>query len=194
VSEPRAFLELGFRHITTLSALDHLLFLLVLVAPYRPRDWRRLVAVASAFTLGHSVTLALVVTDALRLPTALVEFLIPLTIIGAALDNLRQGAETRRGWLGPLLAAGFDLIHGAGFASFLREMFTGSVALPLFAFNLGIELGQLAVVTALLLLLSGLDRGLRLARPGTGPRSRVLLASAGAALWALAIAVQRTPW
>ena len=62
------FLEVGVRHILNLQALDHLLFLLVLVAPYRLRDWRRLVAVASAFTLGHSLTLALVVTGTLAVP------------------------------------------------------------------------------------------------------------------------------
>src|SRR6185295_19196054 len=110
------------------------------------RDWRHLLGVATAFTLGHSITLALLVTGVLRLPTALVEFLIPVTILCAGLENLRRVAQRPAGWTRPLLAALFGLIHGAGFANFLREMFGGAVGVPLLAFNVGIELGQLAVL------------------------------------------------
>ncbi|HEX9895061.1 MAG TPA: HupE/UreJ family protein, partial [Gemmatimonadales bacterium] len=78
------YVGLGFRHIADFAAMDHLLFLVALVAPYRVRDWRHLLLVASAFTVGHSLTLALAVTDVVRLPTALIEFLIPVTIILAA--------------------------------------------------------------------------------------------------------------
>jgi hypothetical protein len=194
MSELGVFLRLGFYHITTPSALDHLLFLLVLVAPYRFRDWRHLLGVASAFTIGHSLTLALVVTDAVRLPTALVEFLIPVTIVCAGLANLGRGRRPPGGWTGPLLAGAFGLIHGAGFASFLREMFTGPVALPLFAFNLGIELGQVTVLGAALLLLAGVDAAVRVRAPAAGLWPRAALTSLGAAGWAAVLAVQRVPW
>jgi hypothetical protein len=194
MNELASFLGLGFHHITTPSALDHLLFLLVLVAPFRLRDWRRLVALASAFTVGHSITLALVATALVRLPTALVEFLIPLTIVAAGLHNLRR-APTRPGrWAGPLLAGAFGLIHGAGFANFLQQMFTGSVALPLLAFNLGIELGQLTVVAAALLLLSGIDQIPRFSGVAAGPWPRGALASVAAAACAALMAAQRLPW
>lgn len=194
MSDFSAFLRLGFHHITEWSALDHLLFLVALVAPYRPRDWRHLLGVASAFTLGHSATLVLVVTDTVRLPTALVEFLIPVTIVWAGLENLRHPGRQPSGWVRPALAAGFGLIHGAGFATFLREMFTGSVALPLFAFNAGIELGQVTVLVLSLTLLAGVDRLVQALGPAGGIRLRAVATSLVATAWALVIAVQRTPW
>lgn len=189
-----AFLALGFRHILSPSALDHLLFLLVLAAPYRFRDWRHLLGVASAFTVGHSVTLAMVASDTLRLPTALIEFLIPVTIVCAGLANLRQGGKQPAGWTGPLMAGGFGLIHGAGFANFLREMFSESILLPLFSFNAGIELGQLTVLATSLLLLGGIDRLIRIPLPRAGRLPRTALASLGAAGWAALLAIQRAPW
>ena len=81
MSELLTFIHLGFRHITDLEAMDHILFLVALAAIYRGRDWRDSLWVVSAFTVGHSITLALAVTGAVRLPTALIEFLIPLTIV-----------------------------------------------------------------------------------------------------------------
>ncbi|HEV8358115.1 MAG TPA: HupE/UreJ family protein [Gemmatimonadales bacterium] len=194
MSDFAAFLALGFRHITAPSALDHLLFLVALVAPYRLRDWRHLLGVASAFTVGHSITLALVVTGAAHLPTALIEFLIPVTIVCAGLENLRNPGRRPEGWVRPVLAAGFGLIHGAGFANFLREMFTGGVAVPLVAFNLGIELGQMAILGGALLLLTGVDRAVALRLPAGGLRVRAVAASLVAAGWAAALAAQRAPW
>src|SRR5436309_12866164 len=88
MSELQAFLTLGFRHITDLAAMDHILFLLALAAIYRARDWRMSLWVISAFTIGHSATLALAVTGAVVLPTALMEFLIPLTIVATCLAFL----------------------------------------------------------------------------------------------------------
>lgn len=181
------YVQLGFRHIADLAAVDHLLFLVALVAPYRVRDWRHLLWVASAFTLGHSITLALVVTGAVRLPTAVIEFLIPVTIVCAGFHAIRQAGRLATGWPGPLLAAGFGLIHGAGFANFLDQMATGPIAAPLLAFNTGIELGQLLILAAVLGVLSGLDRLM--------PRkTRVLATSLTAVTWAAVMAAQRTPW
>ncbi|HEV8598727.1 MAG TPA: HupE/UreJ family protein [Gemmatimonadales bacterium] len=189
-----AFLLLGLQHILSPGALDHLLFLLVLAAPYRFRDWRHLLGVASAFTVGHSVTLAMVASNSVRLPTALIEFLIPLTIVCAGVANLRQGGKRPAGWTAPLMAGGFGLIHGAGFANFLHEMFTGSVLLPLLSFNVGIELGQLTILTASLVLLAGIDRLVRIPLPLAGRSPRTALLSLGAAGWAALLAMQRTPW
>lgn len=194
MSEFIVFIRLGFHHITDTSGLDHLLFLVALVATYRWRDWRHLIGVASAFTLGHSITLALAVTDLVRLPTPIIEFLIPVTIVGAGLANLRHTGHRPSGWLRPVLAASFGLIHGAGFANFLRDMFTGPGAAPLVAFNVGIEVGQIAILTIALAVLSGLDRVMVRWMPRRAFGHRVVATSLIAVVWAATMAVERVPW
>ena len=188
------FLGLGFHHITAPTALDHLLFLVALVAPYRPRDWRHLLAVASALTVGHSITLALVVTGTARLPTTLIEFLIPVTIVMAGLENLRRPGFRPKGWIRPALAGGFGLVHGAGFANFLRDMFTGPIGVPLLAFNIGIELGQVAILTAALIALTAVDRLAARGAHRSGLRVRAIAASLVVSVWAAVMAAGRTPW
>ena len=88
MSELLTFVHLGFRHIANPEALDHILFLLALAAIYRGSDWRDSLWVITAFTIGHSITLALAVTGAVRLPTPLIEFLIPLTIVATGIENI----------------------------------------------------------------------------------------------------------
>jgi HupE / UreJ protein len=199
VNELAAFVTLGFRHIVDLEALDHILFLLALAAIYRVRDWRDALWVVSAFTVGHSVTLALAVTGALVLSTGLVEFLIPLTIVATCIENLVV-RERRRLWGGgyrPVLAAVFGLVHGAGFASYLRSLFVDRIALPLFGFNVGIELGQLVVLVLAAVALAALDRLLALTATRRGPsvlRWRVVAVSAAVALIAARWAVERNPF
>jgi hypothetical protein len=198
MSELLAFMHLGFRHITDPEALDHILFLLALAALYRGRDWRALLWVVTAFTVGHSVTLALAVTSALRLPTPWIEFLIPLTIVITGLANMlaagRPPGTGRR--YRPVFAGMFGLVHGAGFANYLHSLFAGSIAVPLLGFNLGIELGQLVVLALAGLGLAGLDRALRFlgrARPAA-VRFRVLAVSAVVVIVAAEMAVARAPW
>ena len=190
MSELLAFVRLGFGHITDPGALDHILFLLALAAIYHGREWRASVRVVSAFTVGHSITLALAVTGAVTLPTPLIEFLIPVTIVATAVENLlvrdRARAPVARRYR-PVFAGGFGLVHGAGFANYLRELFTGSIALPLFGFNLGIELGQLTILGGAALTLALLDRGL-------GHRRRVVAVSATVLVLAARMAVERAPW
>ena len=146
MSDFLAFAQLGFRHIVSLDALDHLLFLLALAAVYHLRDWRSLVWAVSAFTVGHSVTLALAVTELMVLPSDVIEMLIPATIVATALANLvtirAPRAERSTVWR-VVLVGFFGLIHGAGFANYLRELFMESIAVPLLGFNVGIEIGQL---------------------------------------------------
>jgi len=134
------------------------------------------------------------VTGVAHLPTAVIEFLIPVTIICAGLENLRGAGRRPAGWVRPALAAGFGLIHGAGFANFLREMFTGAVAVPLFAFNVGIELGQIVILSLALALLTGVDRAVAVRLPAGALRLRAIAASLVAAVWAAAMAAQRAPW
>lgn len=182
MSEFLAFVGLGFRHIVAAGALDHILFLCALAAIYRARDWRDALWVITAFTVGHSITLALAVSGALPLSQAWVEFLIPVTIVATCVENLSLKSRYR-----PVFAGVFGLVHGAGFANYLNALFMDHVAVPLFGFNVGIELGQLVVLAAAGAALLGLDRLMSL-------RVRVVAVSAVVALVALRWAVERRPF
>jgi HupE / UreJ protein len=190
MSDLLSFLQLGFRHIADPAAVDHMLFLLALAAIYRGRDWRSAAWVVTAFTVGHSVTLALAVTGTLHLPTPLIEFLIPVTIVATGIENLLIRDRASAPWGGhyrPMFAGVFGLVHGAGFANYLRDFFTGSIAVPLLGFNLGIELGQLLILGTAGLALTAADLAL-------GHRVRVVAVSATVVILAAAMAVQRGPW
>ncbi|RZK58952.1 MAG: HupE/UreJ family protein [Hymenobacter sp.] len=181
------YLQLGFWHIWSWQATDHLTFLLALCAPYALADWRRLVALVTSFTVGHSLTLALATLGLVEINRAVIEALIPGTIIVTALLDMglagRPMARPARRpppvvWTLPnALALGFGLIHGLGFANVLRAL--GEKTQPvvkLLSFNLGVELGQLLVVSFILLLGFVVLRGFGAAR-----RDWVLVTS-GAAL------------
>ena len=190
------FIGVGFHHIVSPDALDHLLFLAALAACYRFRDWRHGLTVVSAFTIGHSITLALATLDVIRFPSRIVEFLIPITIVLAGMENLLDRGSRPRGALRPLLAGLFGLVHGAGFASTLRELFDGSVVVPLLSFNIGIELGQALVLTTLVTTLTLADRALSVPAGDAlhAVRWRTRLTSIAVASVALVMAVQRAPW
>lgn len=163
-SEFWAFLQIGFRHIVALDAADHVLFLFALAAIYRRRDWRGALWVISAFTVGHSVTLALAVTGLMVLPTNIIEFLIPITIVATGIENLilrERAASGAKGKHRPIFAGIFGLVHGAGFAGYLKSLFIERIAVPLLAFNIGIELGQLVVLAMAAALFWMIDRALR---------------------------------
>lgn len=150
---------MGFSHIYNLAALDHILFLVALCALFSLSEWKRLLVLITAFTIGHSITLALVSLDLIRINLKLVEFLIPITIMIAALFNFytlnkkREGPTTRR-FVPYLMAMVFGWIHGMGFSNYLRStLFPGeSLITQLLAFNLGIELGQILIVGKILAL------------------------------------------
>ena len=158
MSDLLAFIRLGFGHIVSIDALDHLLFLLALAVVYRLTDWRSLVWAVSAFTVGHSITLALAVTGVLVLPTRIIEALIPATIAITALGNLASLRWGGRAAPRVALVGAFGLIHGAGFANYLRSLFLDSIAVPLVGFNVGVELGQLLVVGLIWVTMTELDR------------------------------------
>jgi hypothetical protein len=189
MSELAAYVRLGVGHILTPGAIDHLLFLLVLAAAYRLADWREALWVVTAFTVGHSVSLALAATGTLALPVRTIEFLIPLTIVAAAIQNL-AGAGRRLSFTDahrPVLAAVFGLVHGAGFATYLRGLLLDAIAVPLLGFNLGIEIAQILVLGAAALSLALVDR--------MAPhRLRVIAVSAAVLILAVRMAVERSPW
>lgn len=201
MSELQTFIALGFRHIADLEAVDHILFLLALAAIYRIRDWRDSLWVVSAFTVGHSVTLALAVTGALTIPTALIEFLIPVTIVVTCVENLLVRDRARAPWRGryrPVFAGVFGLVHGAGFANYLKGLFVAPIAVPLFGFNVGIELGQLVVLGIAAAALAAADRLIGLVdlpKAVTTPlRLRVVAVSSIVAVVAARWALERSPW
>ena len=149
------YLKLGWEHIISLDALDHQLFVLVLVAVYTYYDWRKILVLVTAFTIGHSITLALSVLDIVRVPADWVEFLIPLTILITAADNIfMRNKQTSLMRLNYYLALVFGLIHGMGFANTARLMMAQeqNIFTPLLGFNIGLELGQVVVVLIILLL------------------------------------------
>jgi hypothetical protein len=182
----QTYLQLGFFHIFNLQAYDHLVFLLALCAPYVAADWRRVVALVTSFTLGHSVTLALATLDFVHYSPKLIEVLIPVTILLTCVLNLgragqREAEQNRRPLVLALpngLAALFGLIHGLGFSSYLRELLgrQSRPVLELLAFNVGVELGQLLIVAIILLLGLVVLRALGAAR-----RDWVLVVSGAAA-------------
>ncbi len=150
------YFQLGLTHILDIRGYDHILFVVALCAMYLLRDWRKILLLVTAFTLGHSITLALATLRLVRLDPELVEFLIPVTIFITAVSNIvrKRGAALPR--VAPLnyaLALVFGLIHGLGFSNYLRSLLSKSQSLvgPLLSFNLGLELGQLVIVLIFLL-------------------------------------------
>lgn len=149
------YLNLGWEHIISLDALDHQLFVLVLVAVFAVKDWKNIFWIITAFTIGHSITLALSVFDIVRVPAKWVEFLIPLTIVITALDNiLMRNRQNNLMKMNFYLALFFGLIHGMGFANTARMMIANEqhIFVPLLGFNIGLELGQIAVVAGILII------------------------------------------
>ena len=200
MSDFLAFFQIGFHHIVAWDAADHILFLLVLAAIYRGRDWRAALAVISAFTIGHSITLVLAVTDVLVLPTKLVEFLIPLTIVATGIENLLMRDRAARGTGArhrPIFAGLFGLVHGAGFAGYLKSLFVEHIAMPLLGFNVGIEAGQIVVLVAAAAVFLSVDSLLRaLPRRSGWPDAfqlRLITVSAAITIVASGWAVERFP-
>lgn len=148
------YFRLGWQHIISWDAADHLLFIAALSAIYLVKDWKKVLILVTAFTIGHSLTLALSVYDIIRINSKLVEFLIPVTILVTALINifLKKNAASP-GKYNYFLALFFGLIHGLGFANTIRFMLAKSqgIAIPLTGFNIGLEAGQILVVSIILL-------------------------------------------
>ena len=145
----------GWNHIISRDALDHQLFIAALSAIYLLKDWRQVLILVTAFTIGHSLTLALSVLDIIRFSSRWVEFLIPCTIVITALSNLFQRQFTPKTIrINYFLALGFGLIHGMGFANAIRFAMAKDQSLgwSLFGFNLGLEAGQIIIVLLILCL------------------------------------------
>ena len=156
------YINLGFQHISDLAGYDHILFLLALCAVYSIDQWRRLFILVTAFTVGHSITLALSSFGWVVIPSHIIEFLIPVTILITAIRNVAvptsdQLTDDQTNMIGHyLVALCFGFIHGMGFSNYFRALMmdSSSITIPLLGFNLGIEIGQLLVVSIVVIVAS----------------------------------------
>lgn len=155
MSEFVLYFQLGLDHILDTNGYDHILFVLALCTVYQLRDWRKVLILVTAFTIGHSVTLALSTFNLVQFNSELIEFLIPVTILITATANLfkkQYSLNTRKIQINYLFALLFGLIHGLGFSNYLKSLLgrNTSVVQQLLAFNLGIEAGQIIIVGIIL--------------------------------------------
>ena len=149
------YLTLGLQHIADFKGYDHILFIITLVAVYVIRDWKKILILITAFTIGHTLTLVLASFNILSISGDWIEFLIPVTIVLTALGNILQKKEQfskKHHFYKYLLTLFFGLIHGLGFSNYLKSLLGSEDQLvgPLFSFNLGIELGQIIIVSIFL--------------------------------------------
>ena len=163
------YAKIGFNHIADITAYDHILFVVALCAIYRLSEWRRVAILVTAFTIGHSVTLALAALEVITFPKDVIELLIPVTIVLTCMYNIfsrtnkpRAGKMTpgkiayltRQIMVNYFFAFFFGLIHGMGFSNYLKSVLDADESLVwlLFAFNVGLEGGQLMIVAIILVI------------------------------------------
>ena len=155
MSSFNSYLQLGFEHILNIEALDHVIFIIVLLAAHRPRQWLKMLIAVSLFGIGHSLSLTMASFDMVSIDSELIEFLIPLTILFTAILNLSKfgpNPESKgKYWISIL----FGIIHGLGFSNYYEMLVMGenkywSALLP---FPLGIELGQILIFAIFLIVM-----------------------------------------
>lgn len=151
------YFELGMEHILDPRGYDHIMFVIALCTVFVFGDWKKVLILVTAFTIGHSITLGLATLNVIRVNTALIEFLIPVTILLTAVSNIFSRTNTiRRSKIQTnyILALFFGFIHGMGFSNYLRALLgkDESIFTQLFAFNIGLEAGQIIVVSFFLLI------------------------------------------
>lgn len=156
MSEFELYFVLGKDHILDYrNGYDHILFVVALCALYQLRDWKQVLILVTAFTLGHSITLALSTLNIINVRVDLIEFLIPVTIFITAGSNLFRNEDNIHGrsmQINYFYAAFFGLIHGLGFSNYLKSILgrDHSIISQLFAFNIGLEFGQIIIVAIFL--------------------------------------------
>jgi hypothetical protein len=147
------YFKIGWSHIISTSATDHLYFIAVLSILYQLADWKKVLVLVTAFTIGHAITLYLSALDLFRVSVEWVEFVIPCTIVITAAKNLLMPTQTEAGnKIQYAMALGFGLVHGMGYANYIRMMLSSDQQLvgSLFSFNIGLEIGQIFVVLVVL--------------------------------------------
>ena len=157
MSEFALYFGLGKDHILDANGYDHILFVIALCTLYSIREWKQVLILVTAFTLGHSITLALSTLEIIAVEAELIEFLIPVTILITAVSNILKkgdGYAGRNAQLNYAYAVFFGLIHGMGFSNYLKSILgrDESIITQLLAFNHGLELGQIIIVAFFLVL------------------------------------------
>ena len=148
------YVQLGIGHIADIAGFDHILFLIALCAVHKLEQWRSLLVLVTAFTVGHSVTLALASLSVIVVASDVIEFLIPVTILVTAINNLFAHTDSAKAQVigrEYVMALFFGFIHGMGFSNYFRALLMddSSIFVPLLGFNLGIEIAQLSFVLAI---------------------------------------------
>lgn len=150
------YTQIGFNHIANLSGMDHILFVAALCIRYQFSDWKKWLILITAFTIGHSITLVLSVFNYLDFSTNRIEFLIPVTILITSISNMfvKKFSFNTRFPVIYFFALFFGLIHGLGFSFYLKSLLglQQNIAPALLAFNLGLEIGQILIVMAILVI------------------------------------------
>jgi hypothetical protein len=148
------FFELGWLHILDWQGYDHILFVAALCGVYMIYDWKKILILVTAFTIGHSFSLALSVFNLISIPSNVVEFFIPVTIMATALINIFSKKVTKEK-ISPIyvLALLFGIVHGLGFSNYLKNLLgkSSNIISELLAFNLGLEFGQIIIVLSVLI-------------------------------------------
>lgn len=152
------YFNIGLKHVLDISAYDHVLFLLALTVPYDTKAWKRILILVSLFTLGHTLSLFLAVFEIIKINPTFIEFLIPITILITAIFNLygtgKSAKKDNVTFIG-FITLFFGIIHGLGFSNYFNSILSGKPTdklLPMFEFALGIEVAQIIVVIAALIL------------------------------------------
>ncbi|BDS14432.1 HupE/UreJ family protein [Aureispira anguillae] len=159
------FFKQGLSHISDLGAYDHILFITALAAPYSIKNWKGLFFAVTMFTIGHSISLILATLKLVSPNVSLIEFLIPVSIIATCLWNIlssKKSIDKEKNQMFhvehqqsnyPIIIL-FGIIHGLGFSNYLRFILSESehIFTPLLAFNIGLEIGQILILTIALLI------------------------------------------
>ena len=150
------YFTLGRQHIADWQGIDHILFIMALCLRYQFTDWKKILVLVTAFTIGHSITLVLSVLNVVHFSTKLIEFLIPVTIVITAISNVfvKKFVYKSKFPFIYFLALAFGLIHGLGFSNYLKSLLgkDNNIIVQLLAFNVGLEVGQLLIVAGVLLI------------------------------------------
>lgn len=147
----------GLFHVLDWDAYDHILFLIVLAAPYLFASWKKLLYLVSIFTIGHTISLALASYDIVSVDTTIIEFLIPVTIMLTAIYNIFTAGKSHKNTKMAIYFTAtmfFGVIHGFGFSTYFKMMTAGSDSklMPLIKYTLGIEVAQITIVIAVIIL------------------------------------------
>ncbi|MBU2997634.1 HupE/UreJ family protein [Cellulophaga baltica] len=157
MSEFWFYLKLGLDHVLDFAAYDHILFLSVLAIPFTFKTWKKVVVLATVFTIAHCLSLALSAFEILEVDVSLIEFLIPVTIVLTAIYNIiyvRTKIENRSILFHAGATALFGLIHGFGFSNYFKMLMVEEEdkVTPLLGFASGIELSQLSIILSILMI------------------------------------------